>query len=316
MTDSNSSSSLTRRDFIAQSGASAALIAAAPLLGGAVAPAALAAERRPVHATTAKNYPIGIEMFAVRNEQQKDLPNTLKTIRQQGYDAVEFFAVYLGWTIPFAKTVRMMIDDLGLKCFSTHNPLAVLVPGDTQTKGIEINQILGARHIILASPGIQTGTADEWKALAAKLAAASDILRPHGLMAGMHNHDAEWAKLADGQRVMELIAANTPADFVLQLDVGTCVKAGADPVAWINAHPGRIRSAHLKDWAPGTEAQEKSYRVLFGEGVSPWKAIVTALEAVGGVEYYLMEQEGSRYSEFETSKKCLDSWKVLRKTLG
>jgi sugar phosphate isomerase/epimerase len=101
---------------------------------------------------------------------------------------------------------------------------------------------------------------------------------------------------------------------VLQFDVGTCLEAGQDPVAWITAHPGRIRSVHLKDWAPGSEAQEKGYRVLFGEGVAPWKKILDAVESVGGVEYYLMEQEGSRYSELETAKRCLATWRRMRST--
>ncbi len=112
---------------------------------------------------------------------------------------------------------------------------------------------------------------------------------------------------------MDVIAANTPKEFVLQLDVGTCVHAGADPVAWIKANPGRIRSVHLKDWAPGTKEEEKAYRVLFGEGVTPWKELIAAAESVGGVEFYLMEQEGSRYSEFETAERCLATWRAMRK---
>ncbi len=307
---------LTRRDFLARSGASAALFVAAPLLAdGLMVGRVDAMPIAPMITAPGRKLPIGIEMYAVRKEQQRDLPGTLKALKAMGYDIVEFFAPYLGWTLPHAKAVRTMLDDLGLRCYSTHNGFASFTPGDTMTKAIEINQILGARYIILASPPMSTGSADEWKALCAKLATASDTLRPHGLSAGWHNHDAEWAKLADGQRVMEVIASNTPADFVLQLDVGTCMKAGADPVAWINAHPGRIKCAHLKDWAPGTDAEEKSYRVLFGEGVSPWKQIVTALESAGGVEYYLMEQEGSRYSELETAQKCLASWKKLRKAV-
>ncbi len=262
-----------------------------------------------------KAKPIGIEMYAVRNEQAKDLPQTLNALKAIGYDVVEFYAPYLAWTLPYAKVVRTMLDDLGLRCYSTHNSIVSLTPGETMTKAIEVNQILGARYIVLASPPMSTGTVDDWTTLSGKLTAASDTLRPHGLYAGLHNHDAEWAKLADGQRVMDVIAANTPNDFMLQLDVGTCVKAGADPVAWITANPGRIRSVHLKDWAPGSEAAEKSYRVLFGEGVAPWRPIVTALEAVGGVEYYLMEQEGSRYNELETAKRCLASWKSLRRKM-
>jgi len=111
---------------------------------------------------------------------------------------------------------------------------------------------------------------------------------------------------------MDILATNTPPEFVLQLDVGTAVEAGVDTVAWIKAHPGRIKSVHLKDWTPGTKEEGKAYRVLFGEGVAPWKDLLAAAESVGAVEYYLMEQEGSRYSEFETAERCLATWKKMR----
>lgn len=206
-----------------------------------------------------------------------------------------------------------MMDDLGLRCRSTHNALTSLVPGDAMTKAIELNQILGTRYIVLASPPFARGSAEQYKTVTEQLANSVSLLAPHGLMAGYHNHAEEWTPLSNGVRPMDFIADNTPAEFMLQLDVGTCVKAGADPVAWVNARKGRVRSVHLKDWAPGTDAQEKEYRVLFGEGTAPWRPLISALETVGGVEFYLMEQEGSRFSEFETAKRCLETWKVLRK---
>jgi sugar phosphate isomerase/epimerase len=92
---------------------------------------------------------------------------------------------------------------------------------------------------------------------------------------------------------------------MLQLDVGTCIEAGSDPVAWIRSNPGRIRSLHLKEWSP---EPGKGYSVLFGEGVADWKAIFAAAESVGGAEYYLIEQEGSRFPELETAKKCLEAF--------
>lgn len=310
MSPSSPSGPLSRRDFLARTGAGAALLATTGTLGASLAREAHAAT---VATTgTVRQLPIGIEMFAVRKAMFADMTNTLRTVRQMGYQAVEFFAPYTAWTLPQAKEIRALIDDLGLKCHSTHNGMGSLTPGDTMTKAIEINQILGARYIVLASPPFENGTADDYRRLAAQLTAAADTLRPHGLSVGYHNHDAEWAKVDGDTRALDIIATGTPADLMLQLDVGTCMKAGADPVAWITSHPGRIRSAHLKDWAPGTEAQEKSYRVLFGEGVSPWPQIVAALESVGGIEYYLMEQEGSRYDEFETARRCLASWKRLR----
>ncbi len=128
------------------------------------------------------------------------------------------------------------------------------------------------------------------------------------MRAGFHNHQTEFTPI-DGVRPMELLAKNTVKSVVLQLDVGTCVHAGSDPVAWINQNPGRIVSLHLKDWSP---EPEKSYRVLFGEGASPWKAIFEAAEKTGGVEYYLIEQEGSRYPAIETAERCLATYRAMR----
>ena len=259
-----------------------------------------------------KTYPIGIELYAVRRELARDLPATLRAVSKMGYQVVEFYAPYLQWTIPYAKDVRTQLDDLGLRCYSTHNPSSALLAADTMGKAIEINQVLGARHIIMASPPPNTATVEDWTRVSGQLTTASHQLEPHGLLAGFHNHKIEWLPVAGGQRVMDVLAANTPPEFVLQFDVGTCLEAGQDPVAWIRAHPGRIRSVHLKDWAPGSEADEKGYRVLFGEGIAPWKQILDAVESVGGVEYYLMEQEGSRFSELETAQRCLASWRKMR----
>jgi len=52
--------------------------------------------------------------------------------------------------------------------------------------------------------------------------------------------------------------------------------------------------------------------VLFGEGVAPWNKIFTAAETTGGLEYYLIEQEGSAYPAMETAKRCLATYRRLR----
>jgi hypothetical protein len=53
------------------------------------------------------------------------------------------------------------------------------------------------------------------------------------------------------------------------------------------------------------------YKALFGEGSADWKNIFAAAESVGGVEYYLLEQEGSRFGELETAKRCLAAYKAV-----
>jgi sugar phosphate isomerase/epimerase len=147
---------------------------------------------------------------------------------------------------------------------------------------------------------------DGWKTVADELNSAADQLEPSGLKPGYHNHQPEFT-LVEGTRPIEILAKNTKPSVMFQLDVGTCLEAGSDPVAWIRSNPGRIRSLHLKDWSP-----QKGYSVLFGEGVADWKSIFAAAESVGGVEYYLLEQEGSRFPELETARRCLQSFRTVQ----
>ena len=169
-----------------------------------------------------------------------------------------------------------------------------------------MNLILGCKYVVMASSKPKPGL-DGWKEIADSLNFAADKLESSGLKAGYHNHQTEFTAI-EGQRPMEILAKNTKPSVMLQLDVGTCLEAGSDPVAWIRANPGRIHSLHLKDWSPDAT---KGYTVLFGEGSADWKNILAAAESVGGVEYYLLEQEGSRFSELETAQRCLQSFRSL-----
>jgi sugar phosphate isomerase/epimerase len=250
-----------------------------------------------------KHVPIGLELYSVRDELKKDRSATLQAVAKMGYECVEFFAPYYDWTADDAKEVRKQLDDLGLRCYSTHNGLQSFAPEGLQ-KAIELNKVLGTKYIVLAHPG-NVSTLADWKHIVEVLNTANHHMSSEGLHAGYHNHDVEW-KPIDGQKPIELIAANTDKSIMLQLDVGTCLETGNDPVAWINQNPGRIRSLHLKDWSP-----DKGYRVLFGEGVAPWKKIFAAAQSIGGVEYYLIEQEGSDYPELETADRCLVAYRNL-----
>jgi sugar phosphate isomerase/epimerase len=256
-----------------------------------------------------KRIPIGLELYSVRNELQKDLKGTVTAVAKMGYQVVEFFSPYFAWTPEQAKDVRNLMNDLGIRCMSTHNGPNAFA-GDGIQKAIDLNKILGARYIVMASAGRVEPGLDGWKKVAETISAAQEKYRAAGLRAGYHNHQAEFKPL-DGKRPMEVLADNTPKDVMLQLDVGTCVEVGSDPVAWINAHPGRINSCHLKDWTAAGEGEDKGYRVLFGEGQAPWKQVFKAAESKGGVEYYLIEQEGSRLPPLETAEKCLAAYKKI-----
>jgi sugar phosphate isomerase/epimerase len=253
-----------------------------------------------------KKLPVGLELYSVRDELTKDLMGTVRAVAKLGYEVVEFYAPYQSWTPEYAKEVRKLLDELKIKCLSTHNGMGSL-RGDGLKKAIELNQIIGSRTIVLSSAG-NPKTQDDWKRVAETLANASDTLKPLKMRTGYHNHQVEFRE-RDGFLPMQVLAANTPKDVTLQFDVGTCIEVGYDPIAWIEANPGRIRSLHLKDWGKGPD---RGYHVLFNEGDTPWAKVLDAAESKGGAEFYLIEQEGSRFSSLETVEKCLANYRKLR----
>jgi sugar phosphate isomerase/epimerase len=259
-------------------------------------------------ARAADSTPVGLELYSVRGELKRDPQTTLRAVAGMGYQCVEFYAPYFDWTESQAKETRKLLDDLGIRCYSTHNDSSFFNKEKLQ-KARDFNLILGSNYMVMASSQPKPGV-DGWKAVAETLNFAAEQLESTGLKAGYHNHQLEFTPAADlplKARPIEIIAKNTKPTIMLQLDVGTCVEAGSDPVAWIRANPGRIRSLHCKDWSPDPA---KGYAVLFGEGVADWKNIFAAAESVGGVEYYLVEQEGSRFPELDTARKCLQEFRT------
>jgi len=277
--------SLTRRSFLA---ASAAL------------PWALRAN------ASSSRVPIGLELYSVRDELSKDPEATVRAVAQLGYQCVEFYAPYFDWSEAQTKQMRRLLDELGIRCYSTHNDEEYF-SAQNISRARDKNLILGTKYMVMASSNPKPGL-DGWKAIADELNTAADVLAPSGLKVGYHNHEPEFTpagSVGARTRPIEILAKNTKPSIMLQLDVGTCIAAGSDPVAWIRSNPGRIRSLHLKDWS---KDPSKQFKVLFGEGDADWKGIFAAAESVGGVEYYLLEQEGSRFGEIETAKRCLQAY--------
>jgi len=277
--------SITRRSFLALS---------------AALPWALKAS------ASSSSIPVGLELYSVRNALKQDPDGTVRAVGQMGYQCVEFYAPYYDWTEAQAKDMRKLLDEIGVRCYSTHNDQTYF-GADKIGHARDLNLILGTKYMVMAYSEPK-GSIDAWKAIADQLNSAADTLAPSGLTPGYHNHEAEW-KPVDGVRPMEVLAKNTKPQIMLQLDVGTCVAAGADPAAWVRSQPGRIKSMHLKEWSSDPA---KGYHVLFGEGNVKWKELFAAAESVGGVEYYLIEQEGSRYPELETARRCLANYRAMR----
>jgi sugar phosphate isomerase/epimerase len=258
---------------------------------------ALAASAPVLKAAKYKKVPVGLELYSCRRMMVKEDVAVVQAVGKMGYEGVEFYGPYYDWTTDKAKEMRKVLDGSGLKCFSTHNSPKSFSPEGID-KAIELNTILGSKFVVMASAGKVNGL-DGWKGVAETLNNAAEKMKKANLQPGFHNHQMEF----------RLLAKNTVKDVVLQLDVGTCVETENDPVAWINANPGRLRSIHCKEYS---KDPAKKYRVLFGEGDAPWEGIFKAAESKGGVQHYIIEQEGHELSELEAVAKCLELFKKFR----
>lgn len=80
---------------------------------------------------------IGIQLHSVRNEASANLPETLEKLAEMGYEYVEF-AGYYGYG---ANQLRQLLDNLGLKCISSHLNLS-----DITQPGAEYLAVIGAAY--------------------------------------------------------------------------------------------------------------------------------------------------------------------------
>jgi sugar phosphate isomerase/epimerase len=239
-----------------------------------------AASATPLRAQQRKEIPIGLQQTAVSKNLQQDFNGTLRAIAGMGYDTIEFSAnTFMTWTPARARDVRSLLDDLHLRCRSTHNEI-VSFSGDGLSKSIEINQLLGSDTLVsVRGPGTAAAppTLDAWKRFSNQLSAAAGPIRAAGMTLGFHNHDVEFKNL-EATRPIDILATNR--DIVsFHLNIGLCLKGGGDPVAFIRQCPGRIQTLLIQDYM----------------GKADWKQILPAAENTGGLQFYLIQRTDGLY---------------------
>ena len=260
-----------------------------------------------------KAVPIALQLYSLHDDLgfrktpgKGDLPGTLAAIGKMGFQGVEWF----GWGGYFDRTpkeLRKMLDDAGLKTCSDHIHADAL-QGDRFARTMELYQALGNKIVVLSDLSGVKGdakTAKYWEDAAKLLNELAAKLKPYGIRLGLHNHSIELRKLPDGRLPWEIIFDNTSKDVVQQLHLAQFPAAGLDPVAYIKRYPGRTLLMHMNDYAPGRKD------VLLGEGEMKWQAVFDAAETVGGVEWYIVEQESYPFPPLESVSRSLANLKKL-----
>ena len=85
----------------------------------------------------------------MRDALKQDPEGTVRAVAQMGYQAVEFYAPYFEWTEPQAKQMRKLLDDLGIRCYSTHND-EDFFSAKKIDHARELNLILGTKYMVQA----------------------------------------------------------------------------------------------------------------------------------------------------------------------
>ncbi|MBD3181329.1 TIM barrel protein [Candidatus Poribacteria bacterium] len=246
--------------------------------------------------------PIGLQLYSIREDCQKDLAGCLKAVAEMGYDGVDF-AGYYGHE---AKDVRKMVDDVGLKVCGAHLGLDLLT-GDALKETVEFQRILGNKYLIVPGlPEERRNSRAAWMGTAKIFNEIAEKLEPEGMMTGYHNHAIEF-KPMDGELPWDTFFGNTKDEVIMQLDTGNAMHGGADPVEFLKKYPGRAITVHLKEYSSTND------KALIGEGDCPWDEVFEACESIGNTEWYIVEQESYAYPPMECVEICIKNLRNMGK---
>jgi sugar phosphate isomerase/epimerase len=241
--------------------------------------AALVGVQRPAHAAH-KLDRIGLQLYTVRHDVERDFAGTLARVAQTGYREVEF-AGYFGKT---PHEVRGLLDRYGLAAPSAH--VGSLAP-DEWRAALAAAAVIGHHYLVVAwTPPAVRRTLDDYKRMADGFNRAAAAARAAGLQFAYHNHDFEFTPM-EGQLPYDVLLAATDPELVqLEIDLYWMTKGGQDPLRYFARWPGRVPMVHVKDSGGPPE-----YRMTdVGAGTIDF-AKIFARRAQAGIRHYFVEHD-------------------------
>jgi sugar phosphate isomerase/epimerase len=293
-----STRSCTRRSFLARSA------------GWSVA-AILAGARAGRLRATPLGGPVGIQLYAVKDELLAHPATTLQTLREIGFGEVET----AGLGALSAQQFRKLLDDAGLRCPSAH------LQFDPDNLGAALDQAhaLGVRYATsgslrgaLSATGAGPRTSppqggmslDEAQHTAELANRIGEQARRAGLQYAYHNHDFEFAEQPGGVSGYDMLLRETdPALVQFEIDCGWMVVGGRDPRDYFSRYPGRFPMIHVKDFLPAAAHGAAHPGAELGHGMIDYGPIFAAAEKAG-LKHYFAEQEGpfTRMTQIEAAR--------------
>lgn len=224
---------------------------------------------------------IGIQLYTVRSDMERDFEGTLARVAEIGYREVEF-AGYFGRS---ASDVRAVLGRVGLAAPSSH----VGLPDFRRDVDGVIATASAIGHNYLVVPWLDVAerrTLDDYRRIGQELNRIGEKVRAAGMRLGYHNHDFELARI-DGRIPLDvLLEESNPNLVVLELDLYWAVKGGIDPVTYLGQYPGRVHLVHVKDSAGAPEHR----MVDVGKGTIDF-AHIFARGELAGIRHAFVEHD-------------------------
>jgi sugar phosphate isomerase/epimerase len=236
--------------------------------------------------------PIALQLWSVREEMKRDFSATVAEVARIGYAGVEL----AGCGNLDAAGAQVALDSAGLKVAGMHVAIAALRSDPEKAIGEAL--LLKTRNIVVpfwhpeqfVSVAAVEKIAEELNEIGAKI-------RASGLQLSYHNHGGEF-KIIEGRTVFDwMLAAAEPRNLTAEVDVYWVQFAGQSPEKFLRDQGARVKLLHLKD---GTE---------LGSGPVNFPPIFAAAEAIGSVEWYVVEQEKYNHTPLESVRLCFEQMK-------
>jgi sugar phosphate isomerase/epimerase len=234
--------------------------------------------------------PLGLQLYSLRDQLKKDVPGTLKQVRDWGFEEIEAYT-------DFGPNIAGAIKDAGLRCSAMHvgyDQLSKDMSG--VLKGADA---LGVRTLInpyLPHKTRPFASREEIQKAAEDFASFSTQCRAAGKRFAYHIHGQEFGPAPEGT-LFDVLAKESGPEVGFEADVFWVTVGGGDPVKLMAKYPGRFWFTHLKDMsktAPPSPKREEynDLNVVLGTGKIDIKGVVAA-GAKAGVEMHYIEDESS-----------------------
>lgn len=255
---------------------------------------------------------IGLQLYTVRDAMEKDPVSTLAKVSKLGYNSVEG-ATYTGtekfYGMEPAEFSRLLKRN-GLIMPSSHYRL-----GDEKTNGeipkgtimqdwskaVDDAATVGIKYMVCAYLSeAERGGTDRYKHIAEQFNKAGETCKKSGIQLCYHNHDFEF-KQENGKFMYEVLLENTDKNLVkMEMDLYWVNKAGQDPIALIDKHPGRFPLWHVKDM---DKTPERAFTEV-GNGSIDFKKIFKSADKAG-LKYFFVEQDKTPGDPFNSISQSI-----------